>query len=95
MYVCIYTIIIIVYTRNSAEQLWSCVQCSSFSTVLSLMVHYNFKLILYYFMVMLLLYSIHVYGSIKIDNGQNPQVDIEKDWKLLTIFIGTNDLCLG
>lgn len=26
---------------------------------------------------------------------QNPNVDIQNDWKLLTIFIGTNDLCLG
>ena len=26
---------------------------------------------------------------------QNSQVDMQNDWKLLTIFIGTNDLCLG
>ena len=33
--------------------------------------------------------------TVFIDYGQNPNVDIEKDWKLLTILIGANDLCLG
>lgn len=27
--------------------------------------------------------------------AQNKDVDMEKDWKLLTILIGANDLCLG
>ena len=26
---------------------------------------------------------------------QNPNVDMENHWKLLTIFAGANDLCLG
>ena len=26
---------------------------------------------------------------------QNKNVDMENDWKLLTLFIGGNDICLG
>ncbi len=26
---------------------------------------------------------------------QNPNVDMDNDWKLLNFFIGGNDLCLG
>lgn len=26
---------------------------------------------------------------------QHPEVNMQNDWKLLTILIGANDLCLG
>ena len=29
------------------------------------------------------------------DLSQNKEVDMEKDWKLLTLLIGANDLCIA
>ena len=36
-----------------------------------------------------------LYGIVYFLHIQNSKVDMQNDWKLLTIFIGTNDLCLG
>lgn len=26
---------------------------------------------------------------------QHPDIDVKNDWKLLTLFVGANDICLG
>ena len=37
----------------------------------------------------------YMYTTILDARIQNPNVNMEKDWKMLTILVGFNDLCLG